>query len=102
MYFKQLEENENPLLFIEKVKTEVGLHADDMIGEQIALAAIPSLRYGKKQKIADEHWLQHVFNLKFVYWPEEHLLGLSGYHYPGITEQMFDTHFCFQNSSDQD
>ena len=101
MFFKQLDENEDPLSFICKIKTEVGIHAKEMIGHQIPVEAIPSFRKSVNVE-TDEHWIQHVFNLRFVYWPEKHLLGLSGYDFTYEVNKLFDTHFSFQNSTDQD
>lgn len=112
MLFKQLKENESPLKFIESVKNDVANRSVDILKRSL-VPYLPSLdrRFGKEYKIddnwhirasgLDEEWLQHVYDMDFVYWEDEYLVGMccgSWYDNPC----MFDTEFYFQNSTDQD
>lgn len=94
IFFKQLGKNEDALSFIEQVK--------NTMNEKIL-----QYFYDKKDEYTfpnidcDRLWIRSAFTMRFIYWPQEHLVGLSGYTYPDKVKSMFDTHFCFQNSTDQ-
>lgn len=65
---------------------------------------VPSIRYGEANfyplmDAADRNWLCSLFNYRFVFWPEHHLLGVVG-----DTPEELDTwfNFTFQDGTDQD
>lgn len=111
MLFKQLNENENPLKFIESVKNDVANRSVDILKSEL-IPCLPSfdtvpedasqidLDWHIRATQLDREWLQHVYDMNFVYWEKENLVGMccgSLYSNSG----MFDTEFYFQNSADQ-
>ena len=71
------------------------------------LIYVPSLRYvrrGEKgfeslKDVADKKWLYSLFNKRFVFWPDYHLLGVVGI----APEELNEWHgVAFQDSTDQD
>lgn len=112
MFFKQLKENENPLAFIESVKNDVANRSVDILKSEL-VPYLPSLDtvpedaskidtcWNKRASQLDQEWLQHVYDMNFVYWEKENLVGMCcGSWYSNLG--MFDTEFYFQNSTDQD
>lgn len=49
-----------------------------------------------------EMWIQDIFQLRFVYWAQYHLLALCGDDYPDAVTNLFGPSVGFQNSTDQD
>lgn len=47
-------------------------------------------------------YLSKIFTVKFVYWPENKLLGISGRDWPDEAQALFPFIVYFQNSTDQD
>ena len=101
MFFKQLSKKEDAFQFVNEVKNTMNENVVAFFNQNVDRYIFPSLSSGIKEK-ADEYWVKSAFTMRFVYWPQEHLVGLSGYEYPDKVKSMFDTHFCFQNSTDQD
>lgn len=64
---------------------------------------IESSREAKIMRLADEEWLYHLFNFKFIYWPQYKLMAMVGTR-PLIPELIKKkaTTIEFQNSTDQD
>lgn len=104
MFFKQIKQ-EDLLSFIDKVQTEMRNHAEEWIDyNKCYVPSVRSLTNAPKfvKTFMNEYWLNTLFTSRFVYWPDYDLLGVSGYKLPGEIENLFDGHFSFQNSSDQD
>lgn len=104
MFFKQIKQ-EDIFPFIDKVQEEMRNHAKEWIDYNKYYA--PSVRALTNESrftkaYIDEYWLNTVFTLRYVYWPDYNLLGVSGYKLPGEIENWFNGHFSFQNNSDQD
>ena len=49
-----------------------------------------------------EMWIQDIFQLRFVYWAQYHLLALCGDDYPDAVTNLLGPSVGFQNSTDQD
>lgn len=104
MFFKQIKQDE-VFPFIEKIQKEMREHAKEWIDyNKYYVPSVRSLTNEPKfvKTFMNEYWLNTLFTSRFVYWPDYDLLGVSGYKLPGEIENLFDGHFSFQNSSDQD
>lgn len=96
IYFKQFNNEGDAVIFANKVSDVIMSHSKELLESN--LFAIPE----KDINNPYPYWLYAFYNFKFVYFKEAEVLGLIGDY--GITEvsDMFDTHFYFQNSCDQD
>lgn len=99
MFFKEVNENEILSLFDEACEIMMNNSTEVLESQKYY---IPSVRSDKMNEYVDEYWLDTIFSLRFVYWKEQNLLGLSGYDYPKEMRDLFDCHVSFQNSCDQD
>ncbi len=99
LYFKQVNSKEEAFEFALKVVNNVKKNATERIKN--AKFYIPSHREMEENKLADEYWLYSTFTNSFTYWEEYNLLGMFSVRIPKETEEMFDTKFYFQNSTDQ-
>jgi len=99
MFFKQIKEKD-VLSFFHQVSEIMIKNSTEVL--DINKYYIPSVRSNKMNEYVDEYWLDTIFSLKFIYWEEKELLGMSGYNYPQELVELFDCHIGFQNSYDQD
>lgn len=99
MYFIEMSQV-NVLPFVDQVCDELTNSSKEYIERNVF--HIPSLRYKSKDDRVDNYWLNTLFAMSFVYWPEKQLLGLCGYEYPGNVKEMFSSFVYFQNSTDHD
>ena len=99
MFFKQLNSKEEALDFM--TNTAKTLYENGVQYIKDNKYFIPSIDSNKEMREADRFWLYSLFSIKFVWWEDEKLLGMSGYDYPFDTDALFDCHIVFQNSSDQ-
>ena len=99
MYFKEISQV-NVLPFVDQVCGELANSSKEYIERNGFY--IPSLRYKSEDKRIDDYWLNTLFEISFVYWPEKQLLGLCGYEYPSNVKEMFSSFVYFQNSTDRD
>lgn len=99
MYFKQCDNKQ-------AMETAINISKEFLnFDEEIILKnsyCMPSIVNNKLNNEADEYWLYSLFTYNFVYWPEQNILGVSGYDFPKEISKLFDCHVCFQNSTDQD
>lgn len=47
-------------------------------------------------------WIQDIFQIRFIYWPQHKLLALCGDDYPDAITSLFGPSIGFQSSTDQD
>lgn len=99
MFFR--ETNEAEILSLFHKASEIMIDNKNEVLEK-SKYYIPSIRSNKMNKYVDEYWVDTIFSLKYVYWKEKGLLGLSGYTFPQELTNLFDCHVEFQNSCDQD
>ena len=99
MYFIEMSQV-NVLPFVDMVSDELANSSKEYI-ERNAFY-IPSLRYKSEDNRIDDYWLNTLFEISFVYWPEKQLLGLCGDGYPDNVKEMFTSFVYFQNSTDRD
>ena len=99
MYFIEMSQV-NVLPFVDQVCDELANSSKEYIERNVFY--IPSLRYKSEDNRIDDYWLNTLFEISFVYWPEKQLLGLCGYEYPDNVKEMFNSFIYFQNSTDRD
>lgn len=99
MYFIEMSQV-NVLPFVDQVCDELANSSKEYIERNVFY--IPSLRYKSEDNRVDNYWLNTLFEMQFVYWPEKELIGLCGYTYPDKIKDMFTGHVSFQNSTDHD
>lgn len=95
MFLKQLNKDEDAMKFIEQVKNTMNENILQYFYDKKDEYTFPNVDY-------DRLWIRSAFTMRFIYWPHEHLVGLSGYAYPDKVKHMFDAYSYFQNSTDQD
>ena len=99
MFFKEISQAD-VLPFVNEVCNELANHTNEFIEQ--SKYCIPSFRDEELSDKTDWYWLNTLFEIQFVYWPEKELIGLCGNDYPGKIKDMFSGHVLFQNSTDQD
>lgn len=52
--------------------------------------------------LMQDMWVQDIFQIRFVYWPQHKLLALCGDDYPKEVTDLFGSSVGFQNCTDQD
>lgn len=94
MNLKQFNGMDNYYEFANNVVTTIMRDSKSLLSDK--LYCIP------RTEIDNEYpyWLYSFYNFKFVYFKDFDVLGLIG-DYGNNTNNMFDTNFYFQNSSDQ-
>lgn len=60
------------------------------------------LEDGELGNFLRDMWVQDVFQVRFVYWPQHKLLALCGDNYPKAVKSLFGPQIQFQNAVDQD
>lgn len=99
MFFKEISKND-VFTFVNKVCEELADNSEEHIKSSVCY--IPSLRTKDATDLVDKYWLNTLFELSFVYWPDKQLLGLCGYNYPDKVKTLFPSLVYFQNSTDHD
>lgn len=61
-----------------------------------------NLEGGGLENLLRDMWVQDIFQVRFVYWPQHKLLALCGDNYPEAVESLFGPQVAFQNCTDQD
>lgn len=99
MFFKEISQAD-VLPFVNEVCNELANHTNEFIEQ--SKYCIPFFRDEGLSNKTDWYWLNSLFEIQFVYWPEKKLIGLCGNNYPGKIKDMFSGYVLFQNSTDQD
>lgn len=99
MFFKEIQQAD-VLSFVNQVCNELTNSSKEYIEQNVFY--IPSLRYKSEDKRINNYWLHSLFEMSFVYWPKEQLLGLCGYNYPSNVKDLFSSFVYFQNHTDCD
>lgn len=96
IYLKQFNNEGDAVVFANKVSNVIMSYSEELLKSN--LFAIPE----KDINNPYPYWLYAFYNFKFVYFKEANVLSLIGDYGIAEVSDMFDTHFYFQNSCDQD